>query len=321
MSSYGKYFIVVSVLYVLVVQLHEAEGASCAPYDAPTVRRATRTIHFVNRCDQPIWVGAQGHPLPNYGGWTLNMGQSFPLSVPDTFTAGRFWPRTGCRLQDNGRFVCQTGDCDGRFQCGGIGGLKPSTLVELTLAPNIDYYDLSNVDGHSIGVSVEPVSGQCQMINNPHLGRFNCGSPKCSMNTRQCPPELRIYDGNNHTYCMSICAAVMSESQRRQHPMLQRIYDNPDQRMLVCCECGCGPECGCTSPASKYCCSPHNNSPIEVGGKCYVESWPQPSPGSWPNRYDQVFKSQCPDAYSWQFDDFESTFQCKNADYIITFCP
>ena len=42
------------------------------------------------------------------------------------------------------------------------------------------------------------------------------------------------------------------------------------------------------------------------GGKCYVEQWPRSTQNT---RYDEVFKSQCPDAYSWQFDDFASKIQ------------
>lgn len=31
-------------------------------------------------------------------------------------------------------------------------------------------------------------------------------------------------------------------------------------------------------------------------------------------------QKQCPHAYSWQFDDLFSTYQCRDADYTITFC-
>jgi len=44
-------------------------------------------------------------------------------------------------------------------------------------------------------------------------------------------------------------------------------------------------------------------------------------PGSSECSYAKVFSKQCPQAYSWQFNDQESTFQCINPDYKITFCP
>jgi hypothetical protein len=40
-----------------------------------------------------------------------------------------------------------------------------------------------------------------------------------------------------------------------------------------------------------------------------------------PCRYDTIFKAPCPDAYSWQFDDMNSTYQCVNADYTVILEP
>lgn len=67
----------------------------------------------------------------------------------------------------NLRFVCDTGDCGSEangfgVECRGVGGQPPATLAELTLRPagntaddgNTDFYDISNVDGHSVEVSV-----------------------------------------------------------------------------------------------------------------------------------------------------------------------
>ncbi|XP_038720068.1 thaumatin-like protein 1 [Tripterygium wilfordii] len=40
-----------------------------------------------------------------------------------------------------------------------------------------------------------------------------------------------------------------------------------------------------------------------------------------PSSYSQLFKSACPRAYSYAYDDGTSTFTCPAADYVITFCP
>ncbi|CAJ2646594.1 unnamed protein product [Trifolium pratense] len=40
-----------------------------------------------------------------------------------------------------------------------------------------------------------------------------------------------------------------------------------------------------------------------------------------PSSYSQFFKSSCPRAYSYAYDDGTSTFTCASADYTITFCP
>ncbi|TQD97922.1 hypothetical protein C1H46_016447 [Malus baccata] len=40
-----------------------------------------------------------------------------------------------------------------------------------------------------------------------------------------------------------------------------------------------------------------------------------------PSQYSQIFKSACPHAYSYAYDDKTSTFTCAGGDYTITFCP
>jgi len=40
-----------------------------------------------------------------------------------------------------------------------------------------------------------------------------------------------------------------------------------------------------------------------------------------PSTYSEIFKSVCPKAYSYAYDDATSTFTCSGADYTITFCP
>ncbi|XP_037494548.1 thaumatin-like protein 1a [Jatropha curcas] len=41
-----------------------------------------------------------------------------------------------------------------------------------------------------------------------------------------------------------------------------------------------------------------------------------------PTKYSLIFKQQCPQAYSYAYDDKTSTFTCNGgANYLITFCP
>ncbi|CAF1354241.1 unnamed protein product, partial [Didymodactylos carnosus] len=256
-------------------------------------------------------MGVQGNPLIMNGGFELGAKSTRDISVPDGWEAGRFWPRTGCR-NVNGQFRCATGDCGAgvnnfQMECRGIGGQPPATIAEFTLNGwgGSDYYDLSNVDGHSIAMTMRPIPGQYQMVNNPELGKYNCGSATCTFNMNRCPPELSMEDGNGGRVCASICAAIHNPGQRAKHQHLQNIYNNEDTRSLVCCSCD-----------RNYCVSPHDN--VTPGGKCFVERWPRSTDNQ---RYDQVFKSQCADAYSWQFDDFASTYQCKAANYEIILCP
>ncbi|CAI0469335.1 unnamed protein product, partial [Linum tenue] len=41
-----------------------------------------------------------------------------------------------------------------------------------------------------------------------------------------------------------------------------------------------------------------------------------------PSTYSEIFKGQCPQAYSYAYDDTTSTFSCGGgANYAIVFCP
>lgn len=67
---------------------------------------------------------------------------------------------------------------------------------------------------------------------------------------------------------------------------------------------------GCQSACSKfenpeYCCSGAFNTP----DKCPI------------NKYAQVIKSACPDAYSYAYDDRDSLYQCIAPAYTVTWCP
>ncbi|XP_062166820.1 thaumatin-like protein 1b [Alnus glutinosa] len=56
----------------------------------------------------------------------------------------------------------------------------------------------------------------------------------------------------------------------------------------------------------QYCCTGDHSTP---------ETCP-------PTNYSMIFENQCPQAYSYAYDDKNSTFTCSNApDYVITFCP
>ncbi|KAL4605618.1 hypothetical protein ACB092_09G042700 [Castanea dentata] len=56
----------------------------------------------------------------------------------------------------------------------------------------------------------------------------------------------------------------------------------------------------------RYCCTGANNT---------LETCP-------PTDYSWIFENQCPQAYSYAYDDQNSTFTCSGApNYVITFCP
>ncbi|XP_057732375.1 uncharacterized protein LOC130947690 isoform X3 [Arachis stenosperma] len=73
-----------------------------------------------------------------------------------------------------------------------------------------------------------------------------------------------------------------------------------DGKQVVACKSACE-----AFRLPQYCCS----GAYETSDTCK------------PSSYSRIFKSVCPRAYSYVFDDETSTFTCANADYTITFCP
>lgn len=97
---------------------------------------------------------------------------------------------------------------------------------------------MSNVDGNNLGVKFGPIPGTFTRVDNPDLGKFNCGSPGCTINQQKCPKELRL-EKSTGSYCMSICAAVFNDEQVRKYPdILGPIAKDPMKKDLVCCACG-----------------------------------------------------------------------------------
>lgn len=67
---------------------------------------------------------------------------------------------------------------------------------------------------------------------------------------------------------------------------------------------------GCKSACSafgtdEYCCAGAHNTP----DTCSI------------NSYAQAVKDDCPDVYSFAYDDHTSTYMCKAQGYTVTFCP
>ncbi|KAK9724016.1 hypothetical protein RND81_05G041800 [Saponaria officinalis] len=223
----------------------------------------TNSINFIisNNCPYTIWPGTltgSGPPLPTTG-FELAHGASFTIAALPSWS-GRIWARSQCHVDGaTQRFVCASADCGtGQIACRGAGAIPPATLAEFTLNGNgnMDFYDVSLVDGFNLPISVVPQG---------------CPTTGClvDINNKACPPELAIKDGSGGIIgCKSACLAF-------QQP--------------------------------QYCCTG-------------AFSTPQTCP---PTSYSSIFKSQCPLAYSYAYDDKSSTFTCRSGstDYHITFCP
>jgi hypothetical protein len=171
---------------------------------SPRAEAQNRTFSFVNHCNETVWVGALGNPgkgNPNGGGWTVPAGASSAVSIPSGW-AGRFWGRRGCNFDGAGNGTCATGDCGGRLQCNGAGGIPPTSLAEFTLngGGNVDFYDVSLVDGYDFPIQIRS--------DNP-----SCNAPTCVSDLlASCPAELQKRDGSGRVVaCVSACTAFNTD--------------------------------------------------------------------------------------------------------------
>ncbi|GFP85324.1 thaumatin-like protein [Phtheirospermum japonicum] len=120
------------------------------------------------------------------GGRRLGLGETWTVNVPAS-TTGRIWARTGCFFDRAGLGRCLTGDCKGLLQCRS-NGAPPNTLAEYSLnqSDDMDFFDVSLVEGFNVPIGFSAISGSCQVI-------------RCVANINgQCPRELRAPGGCNN---------------------------------------------------------------------------------------------------------------------------
>ncbi|KAM1800688.1 hypothetical protein ACFX11_032380 [Malus domestica] len=136
-----------------------------------------------NNCAYTVWAAA----VPG-GGRQLDGGQSWAIDVSAGTTGARIWARTGCSFDGAGRGQCQTGDCGGVLECQGY-GQPPNTLAEYALNQynNLDFFDISLVDGFNVPMDFSPTSGGCTK------------GIRCTADINgQCPDQLKAPGGCNN---------------------------------------------------------------------------------------------------------------------------
>ena len=105
----------------------------------------------------------------------------------------------GCTFDAAGKGHCQTGDCAGLFQCKQYGAI-PATLAEFNLNSwqNLDFYDVSMVDGSNLPMYVNIAVGTTKDPISP----TGCAQSGCTRAV-DCPAELKTPGG-----CGSPCAIL-----------------------------------------------------------------------------------------------------------------
>jgi len=90
-----KFFCLCSVALMVLIGFLSFTSLS----GAQTCSTGQRTYNFTNNCGYEVWVaaGATGSvvPVPSWK-WALPVGQTKSVCLPEGWTSGRFWARTGC---------------------------------------------------------------------------------------------------------------------------------------------------------------------------------------------------------------------------------
>ncbi|KAK2966637.1 hypothetical protein RJ640_002335 [Escallonia rubra] len=147
---------------------------------------------IINDCKETIWPGITPNSNFSGGGFTLKPGQSAVFAAPPGW-GGRIWGRTGCSFDKNGNGTCQTGGCGGSIKCASPGA-PPASIAEFSLG-QLDFYDVSLVDGFNLPVVVTPING-----------KGNCNVVGCDNDLRStCPSELAAKSDGKTIACRSAC--------------------------------------------------------------------------------------------------------------------
>jgi hypothetical protein len=194
---------------------------------APGPRAGTRLFTFVNHVGQTIWLASgeqTARPALTTSGWVLPPGRTLTVRVPDHWN-GRFWGRTGCVFDAAGRGHCESGDCDGRFQCPGYGAI-PASLAEFNLNSwgGMDFYDVSLVDGSNLPMYINLVGG----TTKDAVSAAGCSAAGCTRAVT-CPPALQVRAGGRTVGCESPCGVFGTDQYCCRGQWAPRDKCRPDQ--------------------------------------------------------------------------------------------
>ncbi|KIP10799.1 hypothetical protein PHLGIDRAFT_115150 [Phlebiopsis gigantea 11061_1 CR5-6] len=184
-----------------------------------------RTFTVYNGCPFTIWPAMftdlnVGSAVPAYTtGWEAGAYTAVSFSVPNNWKAGRIWARRDCDFSNtNPATQCADGGCNGGLVCDPHTGtgVPPATVAEFTLQGdgNLDYYDVSLVDGYNLPVRID---------NN-----VGCGIPSCPVDLGpNCPSALKgPFDSTGFPVgCRSACEANLDGNQANSPNCCSGQYD------------------------------------------------------------------------------------------------
>ncbi|TGJ78447.1 hypothetical protein E0Z10_g10318 [Xylaria hypoxylon] len=302
---------------LLLSNLPEATGVVQAikGITRPLTKR-DRAIPLIvtNNCPNVLWPGiaSQAGDAPETHGFELGPGKSMNLTVGPTW-AGRVWGRTNCTVGGD-TATCQTGDCLGKLNCV-FGGAAPATLAEFNLAGGMTgeqtFYDISLVDGYNLPLGIVYHPAENTSFIPPNLVNPTCIATAGFLSN----PSQTGFTYTNDTFPMPYQPTLTNRELSDWCPWdLQvfppdkpgdGVYPYPDDNIQRPVFDPCLSACA-SSHKPKDCCTGKFNDP----DLCK------------PGLYSKYAKIVCPDAYSYAFDDQDSTFIVPlGGGWEVVFCP
>ena len=259
----------------------------------------------------------------NLNSFKLAPGANHTLHVSQDWQ-GRIWGRTNCTFNDAGESTgegrqCSTGDCGPFLQCKGTGE-NPATLAEFTLsgANAQSYYDISLVDGYNLPMAIILLANSRSDVDDIPPNQTN---PSCVGSIGDLGPanhdpysNQQTFLGTNSSFPLPFNDASSSQVSQWCPWDLQvsppqgpgdGVYPYPDSNVQRPAFNPCYSACAkYNEPA--YCCTGKYDGP----SKCSS------------NYYSKSAKAICPDAYSFAYDDQDSTFSVpEGAGFHVVLCP
>jgi hypothetical protein len=303
----------------------------------------THAMQVYNNCQETIWLASSGNcktqdnPCTKYFDPPKGANVEIDENAHIVFHVeqgwqGRFWPRTGCKFNQDG--LCDAGDCcdsggcvnkDNKFaKACFYSGNPPVLVIEPAFdAPSgngpIDYFDASMVDGYNVLISIAAIADTYNPSPDPGMDpKYWCTTAGCN-SSPTCPEFLKDSSTGN---CWSPCQYAV----RSQLAMAEQ--------EKLCCSCNMKEVCTCPDSCCEdhYGCSPYvldDDKKQQYPPNMCCDPWGKLNNNRpWDQKYinyiDDV-KKACPEVYAWQFDDFKSTINCRKTDglvdYKITICP
>lgn len=287
----------------------------------PRQNNGTLRLVIANWCPNTVWPGivTQGGSGPDATGFRLDAGDNRTITVASDWQ-GRVWGRSNCTFNDpNKPGSCTTGEC-GALDCKQAGN-PPATLAEFTMDGGQDqtFYDISLVDGYNLPLAIVLLPNDVPGLASVKPSTTN---PSCvgSVGDLAAPnfnpySNNQIFLGTNSSDPLAFDTSVTSSSVAQWCPWdLQvdppqapgsGVYPYPDGNVPRPTFNPCLSACAKYN-TPQYCCT----GQYDGSGKCS------------PNYYSKTAKQICPDAYSYAYDDQDSTFIVpKGGEFQVIFCP